>query len=539
MKNLSALRFIRAAICLALAVLLLASVAWANPTTPEQAKNVVLNWLGKDAVPLGAPLGRQFKEVQTFTDSAGAPAYYVVYLNPAGMVFLPADDLVEPIIGFLPEGLYDPSPTNPLGALVSQDIPGRVLQARQVEAQGLEALAPESPHAVAQRKWAWLLSPAPGLDASEFGINPISDVRVASFVSSRWNQAGADGSLPNPNCNYPCYNYFTPPYAAGNAGNYVSGCVATAMSQLIRFWSYPTSGIGVHANTYYISGTAHSGNTRGGDDSGGAYVWGNMPYTTSSATTDAQRAAIGRLLWDAGLSVNMNYDTVAAGGSGTDTLMAADAFLNTFQYSNAKKGYNSGNNLPDSNRNNMVNPNLHAGYPALFGITGNGGHAIVCDGYGYNGGTTMYHHLNMGWSGYNDAWYNLPTIDTSDGTWTSVYKCIYNVYPSGTGEIIAGRVTTSGGSPISGATVTANRTGGGTYTATTGAKGIYALAKVPSASSFTVRATKTGYAFTTQVVNTGTSTNMTTTTGNVWGVDFAGIHRSGAVPAVQELLLLN
>ena len=135
MKSLSALRFIRATIWLALAVLLLVSGAWANPTTPEQAKNVVLNWLGKEAVPLGAPLGRQIKEVQTFTDSAGAPAYYVVYLNPAGLVFVPADDLVEPIIGFLPDGTYDPSTTNPLGALVSQDIPGRVLQARRVEAK--------------------------------------------------------------------------------------------------------------------------------------------------------------------------------------------------------------------------------------------------------------------------------------------------------------------------------------------------------------------------------------------------------------------
>jgi hypothetical protein len=41
-----------------------------------------------------------------------------LYLNLAGLVFLPADDLVEPIIGFLPEGQYDPSPDNPLGALI-------------------------------------------------------------------------------------------------------------------------------------------------------------------------------------------------------------------------------------------------------------------------------------------------------------------------------------------------------------------------------------------------------------------------------------
>ena len=181
MKSLSGLRFIRMAIYLAMAVLLLAEGAWGKPTTPDQAKKVVLNWLGQDATPMGALLGRQIKEVQTFTDPAGAPAYYVVYLNPSGLVFLPADDLVEPIIGFMPEGSYDPSPTNPLGALVSRDIPGRVLPARAREARGLEILAPETPQATAQSKWAWLENPPSDGQAMGAGLPSISDVRVGPF----------------------------------------------------------------------------------------------------------------------------------------------------------------------------------------------------------------------------------------------------------------------------------------------------------------------------------------------------------------------
>jgi len=50
-------------------------------------------------------------------------------------------------------------------------------------------------------------------------------------------------------------------------------------------------------------------------------------------------------------------------------------------YRNARKGFNEGYNLPGTQRNEMVNPNLDAGYPVLFGITGvDGGHAIICDG---------------------------------------------------------------------------------------------------------------------------------------------------------------
>jgi hypothetical protein len=505
------------------AALLAVPGAWAKPTTPEQAKTAVLNWLGLNALPLRAPMGRQFKNVQTF-NYGDAPAYYVVHLDPAGLVFVPADDLVEPIIAFMPSGQYDPSPANPLGALVSRDIPGRVLQAQAVEAQGLELLAPETRQIKAQRKWDLLTQPT-GPKASEFGVSSISDVRVASFVESRWNQTTVSGNA--------CYNYYTPPNAEGSASNYPCGCVATAMSQLMRYWMCPTSGIGVHTFSIAADGAGTTRNTLGGDGSGGAYDWGSMVLVPDSSTSSTQRAAIGALTADAGVSVNMSY---ASGGSSANTLDAADAFKNTFGYSNAKQGYNSTLNLPETSRNAMVNPNLHAGYPILFGITGpSGGHAIVCDGYGYNS-STIYHHLNMGWSGSDDAWYNLPTIETTYYTFTSVYKCVYNVYPTGSGEIIAGRVTDSGGSPLSGVTVTAT-SGGTTYPSSgtaniTTSTGTYAIPQVPSGTAFTVTANKTGYTSRSQAVTTGTSTDGTTTTGNQWSIDFALSGAPSGAPSI-------
>ena len=195
----------------------------------------------------------------------------------------------------------------------------------------------------------------------------------------------------------------------------------------------------------------------------------------------------------------------------------------------------------------MVNPNLDAGYPTLLGIRGSaGGHAIVCDGYGYNS-ATLYHHLNLGWGAspstlLDNAWYNLPTIDTSWTTFDVQYKVIYNVYTTGSGEIISGRVTDGAGTPISGVTVTATGSGG-PYTATTNANGIYALPKVASGATYSVSASKTGYTFSSnpQSVTTGTSVSTTsppsipggipsvtpsTTTGNKWGISFV----SGVVP---------
>jgi len=292
------------------------------------------------------------------------------------------------------------------------------------------------------------------------------------------------------------------------------------MAQLMRFWQYPTTGVGTGSYTIYIDNAATTRNLRGGDGSGGAYNWGSMPLVPGSTPTTAQRQALGALSADAGVSVNMNY---TSSGSGADTCQASTAFVNTFGYSNARNAYSGSGStsIPATNRNNMINPNLDAGYPTLLGIRGSvGGHAVVCDGYGYNL-STLYHHLNLGWSGSDNAWYNLPTVDASY-TFDVQYKIVYNVYTTGSGEIISGRVTDSDGTPVSGVTITATGTGG-PYTDTTDTRGIYALPKVISGAVYSVTASKTGITFTStnpQVVTTGTSTNGGTTTGNKWGIDF-------------------
>ena len=97
------------------------------------------------------------------------------------------------------------------------------------------------------------------------------------------------------------------------------------------------------------------------------------------------------------------------------------------------------------------------------------------------------------------------------------------------GEIIAGRVVDNSGHPIEGATVTATRIGSSPFTrsGTTNVKGVFALVKVPSASSFNVRVTKAGYTFAARTARTGTSASPaplipTGTNGNLWNFNFRG-----------------
>ena len=321
----------------------------------------------------------------------------------------------------------------------------------------------------------------------------VSDVRVAPLVQSTWNQGSERGVN--------CFNYYTP-------NNYVDGCVATALGQLMRYWQYPTSGIGQVTRTVYVNNASQSATTRGGDGSGGAYNWSAMPLSPSTATYNAsQWQMIGSLCFDAGVSVNMQY---SAGGSGAYMYQCASALTSIFQYTNAKYVNSPGNLLLPTDSN------LAAGCPVLFGISSSGsnGHAVVCDGFGYESGT-LYHHINFGWDGAYNAWYALPILETPY-SFNRIDTIIYNVFPSGTGELLTGRVLTGQGAPVTGASVVATASGS-SYTATTDSKGYYGI-KVPSARTYSVTASKAGMSSSTRSAATGTSGSSAS--GNVMDVDF-------------------
>ena len=279
----------------------------------------------------------------------------------------------------------------------------------------------------------------------------------------------------------------------------------------VIFTYQPAGGIGVHSFPITIDSSPATRSTRGGNGSGGPYNWTDMVLVPGGSLTTAQREAIGSLTYDCGVTVEMGY---SGGGSGAYMHYVARSLKDIYGFSNAFITYHDWYSK-DTDVLGMINPNLDAYLPVLFSVWdgGSGEHAIICDGYGYQG-TTMYHHINMGWGGSEDAWYNIPAI--SD--FIVVDSVTYNIYTSGTGEIISGRVTSSG-TPISSATVTAAGPGG-PYTDTTDAKGIYALVKVGSNSTYTIHVSKSGYAFDDQIVTTGTSANGARPCGNKWGINF-------------------
>lgn len=507
----------------AIFLLLFTPALRADPKTARDARSVASAWLSAAGKPLGAELAGAIKDVRAYRHGGEDNLYYVVSLDPEGFVIVSADDLVEPIIAFSDEGEFDPSPENALYSLANRDIRSRIDAVRvkkdAAKRKGV-AFSPEGASKAARGKWSALLTPRPQNEAWT-ALTGISDPRVDRFMFSKWSQTNE--------CTIPCYNYYTPPNAPGTSTNYPCGCVATSMAQLMRYWQYPTAGVGTASFNIAVCGSQESRSLRGGDGNGGPYDWSNMVLDPDCSTTTVQRQAIGAVTHDAAVAVGMDF---CSGGSGiTDLMRIVDALQNTFMFSNAKLQFDNEHQLPTEARNRAINSNLHAGHPVLLGIIGNSvGHVVVCDGYGYNNGS-MYHHLNMGWGGSWTAWYNLPIVDSSP-SYDTVAGVMYNIFRSGSGEIIAGRVTDSAGNPIQGATVRA-----GSFEATTSNRGAYALTNVASATQYSVTVEKAGYTFFARNETTGTSIDGTTMCGNLCDVDF--VAQLGSVVTDQSTMSIS
>ena len=360
----------------------------------------------------------------------------------------------------------------------------------------------------------------------------VSDVRVAPLVQSKWAQGQWNG--------YNTFNYYTP-------NNYVSGCPATAFAQIMRYWCAPT---------WYVSPMECSCGTNCVDYTceimGGTYDWDYMPFTEAECTSERQRRAIGKLLYDVGAASQTGWSTNA---SGTFVCMCAQALRKCFGYASARSfmsapdvegnpGYLTDNISTSADFRNAILASLDAEMPVAVAIAPktSGGHVVVVDGYGYNGSSLVYCHINCGWSGSEDLWYNLIGEGVTSGGYKSVWEVAYNIHPYVDGEVISGRVVDSEGYPVVNATVTL-ASASGSDTTRTNAKGIYSFRATPSVS-YTITASYAGLSPKSRTVTlpAGGDTDFTITDrsadggtsfcwpsgmehpfgrlGNLWGVDF-------------------
>jgi hypothetical protein len=351
----------------------------ARPVDQETAKR-----LGQAFVKANFEFTRQSSDmrlVKTAFSDRGEACYYVYNVGETGFVILAADDNYRPIIGYSDEGTFNPDDMAP--ALVDY---------LEVVRQGV-MMAANASSATVSVAADWAMLEKTGRLVSRHGG------RADEYlVETKWNQS------------YP-YNYFCPAAPNGSGGHCYAGCVATAASQVMKYWNHPLIGQGSYSyvpesHPEYGVQYANFGET--------TYDWENMPVSINSNSPQVQIEAIALLQYHVGISVNMNYRPDGSGAATNDLPQKMPMY---FLYTNAMTIQRREDYTHEEYMNLLINtfdmrwPIVHAG----------GGHAYVFDGY--NDYDQI--HMNWGWGGSSDGWFNVDEHGYTDGQ-----RGIFNYVPA-------------------------------------------------------------------------------------------------------------
>ena len=370
---------------------------YAERISQEDAATVANNFMNAGTTQSGVrkSIGKRLV-LKTTTTSDEQPQYYVYEYPEGGWVMIAANDAAHPIMAYSKTGQFnmDNQPKNVKRWLIGYE--KQIQYAEQNNIEATEEVAEE---------WKALRTAPP--------VTPQGNVVVAPLIKTTWDQDS------------PYWN--SCPKISGT--NTLTGCVATAMAQVMNYWQWPETGVGSASVT--VSGSTYTANF--GETT---YDWANRVdhYTTYytgttthsvSTPTTAQKNAVATLMYHCGVAAEMEYGTSVSGAytiypnaSATTTRCAQYALKNNFRYkSSTLKGYQrkSGygySGVSDANWHNYLKTELDAARPIMYaGADSEGGHSFICDGYD----DQNYYHFNWGWSGYCDGYYTVDNMVPGTG----------------------------------------------------------------------------------------------------------------------------
>lgn len=308
------------------------------------------------------------------------PALYV-FNSDNGFVVVAGSECVNPIVAYSTDGTFDPQNIAPAfqGWLNEQVQP--IAHAQNYNLEPLDE---------AKSQWK-------ELENNQLPYFGTSSKAIVKLLTSTWNQE-------------PLYNNMCP---IVNGQHAVTGCVATAMAQIMYYWRFPYKGKGV---TSFSLGdqliVADFGSTY--------YDFDNMVDALTYSSTQAQINAVALLNYHCGVSVYMDYDPE---GSGANSEEVPKALRKNFKYAKDSLQFLYRSNSLYYNPNSVSSPNsrdtawvqvlrteLRKGRPIYYSahdIDNSGvhaGHAFVCDGYNTLNG---FLHFNWGWGGSGDCYCNV------------------------------------------------------------------------------------------------------------------------------------
>lgn len=238
--------------------------------------------------------------------------------------------------------------------------------------------------------------------ASDYGVKE----KVGSFITTRWNQTSP-------------YNLYCPKDSKGKVS--LTGCVATAMAQVMKYYEYPAKGTGT--GSYSLD----DGKTFTQTAISGTYDWSKMKTKYLSGYTDEEGQAVATLMRDCGYSVNMQYSSE---GSAASDMYIPSALTYNFGYDSLAVNFLFRDFTADDEWYSTIYTELTAKRPVIFsGQSKDDGHCFVLDGVDTDGKV----HVNWGWGGQYDGFYDMDVFKEGY-EYTSLQAIAYGFNPQPTAK---------------------------------------------------------------------------------------------------------
>lgn len=368
-----------------MAMLLFVGSVNAKPVDAGKARRVAETWMTAMGM-------KNVSALQNITEQTPFTEFYVFAASQGGFVLVSADDCVIPVLGYSVSGTFVakemPAHVRDFFEDYEQEI--RYWKQREVHrsALGME-------HSGDASQWAMLTA----------GEMPpaLLTTAVSPLMTTTWGQQ-------------PWYNDLCPYDTLGDART-VTGCVATATSQIMKYHNHPATGYGSHSyhafndSSDYGTLSANFGNT--------TYQWSSMPDALSSTSSTAQVNAVATLMYHVGVADEMHYNIGSRGGSGANNYNLSGTLQRSSQSSlQAYFKYRPDmvvfgrSDYSDADYCALLRAELDQQRPILYsGRDYAGGHSFVLHGYDNNG----LFYVNWGWRGGYDGYYAIGALNPGEG----------------------------------------------------------------------------------------------------------------------------
>ena len=342
---------------LLLSLLLFVCTAWAGRITEEQAYTIASKFFNNSGMRKAPSDG----SVATLRLAQASSGYYAFnHGNAKGFVIVAADDNARAeVLGYSDTGTFRPDsmPTAMKWWLGEYE-----------------------------RELAYAAQKDDGTDKTVLKRQLPTYATIEPLLTSMWGQEEP-------------YNALCPSYQKTVCP---TGCVATALSQIMYYHKWPEKGSGSHSYDWKINGQTLS--TLSADFSQSVYDWNAMTPQYGSTSSQQSKDAVARLMHDVGIASDMQYFPT---GSGAYTTTAVQALNKYFNYDLSMELIRR-DFYGLAEWQELIYNSLAQGYPVLYSgsTAANEGHAFVCDGYS-NG----YFHINWGWDGMSNGYFLLTALD--------------------------------------------------------------------------------------------------------------------------------